>query len=220
MPDARLITQNMNQETLCSTEIQHFPEPHGLYIPSPLLPLEQFCSELLLLNSHPYGLENINCGTLFAQEAESETDENSISLIEFLLDRTPPTKQIQLWLYQYIKHSCWWWPWGWQAQDSFHPSYLVPKLPHKAASHKLCWEQRGDHRKPWASLENCLAEWPELGEQPLEPCDSRDNTGDNSVQQLQTFPAGFLTTMDKELSASCARTLLLATAMPLIHTKH
>lgn len=202
-------------EAWSSIESQHFPEPYGLYIPSPLLPLEQFCCELLLLNLHPYGLENINCGTLFAQEAGSETDENSISLIEFLLKRTPLTKQIQLWLYQYIKPSWWCWPWGWQAPDRFHPCYLIPKLPHK-----LCWEQSVDHSKPWASLENCLAEWAELDEQPLELCDSGDNTGDSSVQQLQTFPAGFFTTTDKKPSASHPRTLLLATAMPLSHKKH
>lgn len=90
MLDARLIMQNTNQEKLCvrdwsSTESQRFPEPYGLFIPSPLLPLEQFCCELFFLNLHPYGLENINCGTVFAQEAESKTDENSVSFIEFLL---------------------------------------------------------------------------------------------------------------------------------------
>lgn len=99
--------------------------------------------------------------------------------------------------------------------DSFPPCYLIPKLPHKP-----CWEQCVDHRKPWAGLENCLAEWTELDEQLLEPCDSRDNTGDSSVQQLQAFPAGFFTTVDKKPSASCATTLLLATVMPFTHIKH
>lgn len=82
--------QNMSQEKLCvrgwsSTESQPFPEPYGLFIPSRLLPLEQFCCEHFFLNLHPYGLENINCGTLFAQEAESKTNENSVSFTEFLL---------------------------------------------------------------------------------------------------------------------------------------
>lgn len=76
-----------------STENQHFPEPYGLYIPSPPLPLEQFCCELFLLNLHPSGLENINCGTVFAQEAESKTDENSISFTEFPLKKKKNQKQ-------------------------------------------------------------------------------------------------------------------------------
>lgn len=96
MPDARLTMQNMNQEKCVSedwssSESQHFPEPYGLYIPSPLLPLDQFCCELFFLNLHPCGLENINCGTVFAQEAESKTDENTISFAEFLLQQKHKT---------------------------------------------------------------------------------------------------------------------------------
>lgn len=80
-------------EDWSSTESQCFPEPYGLYMPSPPLPLEQFCCELFFLNLHPYGLKNINCGTVFAQEAESKTDENSISFIEFLLKTNKQTNQ-------------------------------------------------------------------------------------------------------------------------------
>lgn len=78
---------NCVSEDWSSSDNQCFPEPDGSYIPPPLLPLEQSCCELLFLNPRPYGLENINCGTAFAQEAESKTDENSNGFIERLLKK-------------------------------------------------------------------------------------------------------------------------------------
>lgn len=47
---------------------------------------------------------------------------------------------------------------------------------------------------------------------------------DDGVQSLPTFPVGFFTSTDmaivKKSRASGARTLLLATTMPLTNTKH
>lgn len=101
---------------------------------------------------------------------------------------------------------------------SLHPHYL--RLPNKAATHELHWEQCTPHTNAKASPEHPL----EVSELYKQHCNNLPTGMMASSDSKQTSQLAFVMSIDmttlKKLSASGARTLLLTKIMPLSDIKH